>query len=349
MKLLLSQTVLLWCVLLCGLASSSTRAASVVLREHAEDFGSVIRLGDIADVSSATTAEVDDLATTPLLAAPAAGTNLFLRLSQIRDLLTSRGVNLNNVSFSGAAVVEIGGAAKLVVATKKPLVEELPLDEVESIVLHAIEQYLDQQAARTGWRIEFELDATILPKIARLGRQFQVRGGRRPWSGTQRFRLSTADSASPIFVTARVVEIGPAVFVLRKIERGDLIRAADVEVRQHEGRLPATTLTSLRQVIGKESLRSIPLGAIVQKNFVREPLMVERGETVTVFARTGGVSVRTFATAKQDGAQGELIQVETLDKKERFNARISGRRELEVLATGARARDFASFDNRDRR
>ncbi len=349
MKIFLSQTVLLGCVLLCGLASSTTWAASVVLREHAEHFGSVVRLGDIADVSSATTAEVDDLATTPLLAAPAAGTNLFLRLSQIRDLLTSRGVDLNDVSFSGAAVVEIGEATQPVVEAKKTLVEELPLDEVESIVLHAIEQYLDQQAGRTGWRIEFELDETILSKIAQLGRQFQVRGGRRPWSGTQRFKLSTADSARPIFVTAQVVQVGPAVFVLRKIERGDLIRATDVEVRQHEGRLPATALTSLGQVIGKESLRAIPLSTIIQKNFVREPLMVERGETVTVFARTGGVSVRTFATAKQDGAQGELIQVETLDKKERFSARISARRELEVFATGARARDFASFGDRDRR
>jgi flagella basal body P-ring formation protein FlgA len=73
-------------------------------------------------------------------------------------------------------------------------------------------------------------------------------------------------------------------------------------------------------------------------------MQVKRGETVKVVARTAGITVSTFAVVQQDGSLGDLVQVQTLDKKDRFAARVSGWKELEVSATGATTGDFATLN-----
>jgi flagella basal body P-ring formation protein FlgA len=77
-------------------------------------------------------------------------------------------------------------------------------------------------------------------------------------------------------------------------------------------------------------------------NQVRSPLLVRKGERVTVRARAGSVVARTYGTVQQDGSLGELVQVQALEGRERYAARVSGFRELEVFAAGASANDLAA-------
>lgn len=135
----------------------------------------------------------------------------------------------------------------------------------------------------------------------------------------------------------------------RKIERGDFIRAADVELRQEPGHKNRSVATSLEEVVGMEASRNLPEGAVIYKNQVRKPLLVLRGESVEVYATTGGISVKTYAVARQDGALGDLVQVQTLDKKERYMAYVAGRGELEVYAPGQNIREVAKLENRSRK
>ena len=65
---------------------------------------------------------------------------------------------------------------------------------------------------------------------------------------------------------------------------------------------------------------------------VRAPLLVRRGDEITVVARGGGIRVRTQAHSRQDGARGDLVQVESLDTGERYDARVIGLREAAVFA-----------------
>jgi flagella basal body P-ring formation protein FlgA len=74
---------------------------------------------------------------------------------------------------------------------------------------------------------------------------------------------------------------------------------------------------------------------------LRTPLMVHRGEIVTVYARSGGVSVRTTARVREDGGMGDLVSVESLTERKGFIARVCGIRELEVFARAAQAESAA--------
>ncbi len=332
-------------VALLAAGGPSALGADVVLRVKSIHQGTMIRLGDIADISAASTSELNDLATTILLPAPVPGTHQFLHRSQVRDLLAARGVDLEAISISGVAVVELGTAKpQAEVAVGGESSANLPTtEEIESSLQASIKQLLNQQTGHSQWRVETPLDTAAYLRAAKLGLELTVSGGRRPWTGRQYFKFVGSQPDQEMTVVATVTKIQPVVTVLRNIERGDLIRTTDVEIRQHEGNLSSSAVSSLAEAIGMEARRSIREGSIMLKSHLSAPLLVERGETVTVFARTAGITVRTFAVARQDGAQGELVQVETLAGKERFAARVSGRRQLEVLATGATTGDYASL------
>ncbi len=139
------------------------------------------------------------------------------------------------------------------------------------------------------------------------------------------------------------------VVLARTVERGMLVRAVDVEVRDWAGRLPLRALRSLDRAVGMVARQTLRPGVLLLENHLEAPRLVERGETVTVFARTGGIQVRTHAVAKQDGGLGDLIQVETADRRERFMARVTGLRELDVFATGATVAEHTTLHSDRRR
>jgi len=327
-------------VLAFGLSSSYVLGADVVLRERATTSGPIVRLGDVADITAASTSILKNLASTPLVPTPAPGSTEFLQRSQIRDLLATRGIDMLRLRIRGATVVEIGKASKqseIEAPTASSNREIGPNREIETSLHDAIEHYLRNETGHDLWRI------TVNTTGKALGPNFTVRGGRKPWTGRQKFRVSGTNPDEAFEVQATVVKIQSVLFSRQVIKKGDIIRAADVELRQHEGRVPSHVLSTPDQVVGMEARRSIPANVILQENQVRAPLQVERGETVTVVARTGGISVRTFAVARQDGAMGDLVQIETLDGSQRFAARVSGRHRLEVLAAGTQAGDYATL------
>ena len=81
----------------------------------------------------------------------------------------------------------------------------------------------------------------------------------------------------------------------------------------------------------------MPAGSVIDRETVRAPLLVRRGDVVTVYARSGSVRVRTTARARDDASAGEVVSVESLADRSTYLARVSGIREVEVFAHSPRA------------
>jgi flagella basal body P-ring formation protein FlgA len=129
------------------------------------------------------------------------------------------------------------------------------------------------------------------------------------------------------------------VVAVHPISRGERIGAEDVELaRMKAGAQPRTEFQSLQEAIGKEATRNIVAGQALDDQYVRSPLLVNRGDVVDVFARSGGVQVRTRGRAKEEGSHGSLIQVEMLNDRRSLVARVCGIGEVEVLAAGPSVR-----------
>ncbi len=335
-------------LLLALLVHSNGQGAEMVLRKRATQHGTVIRLGDIADLSATSSAELRGLASTPLMPAPAVGTQQFLSASQVRELLVARGIRLDRLNITGAKVVEIGDPVELPKADAKPKLIQPTKAEVELRVQQAIERHLRDSASASRWRVEVLLNPKEVLQVVNLGGNFSIRGQRQLRSGRQRFLLGGEQGQKQVAVTATLTQFQSVVIVKRRIERGQLVRTADVELSEREGNLPSGSFTDLQQAIGQEAQRALRPEEILQKGQVRAPWLVRRGETVNVYVRTGGIVVRTRATSKQNGAMGELIALETLEGRKRLDASVSGPGEVVIHATGGRTTDYAMLNRDDR-
>lgn len=328
--------------LIVALAAATSDAASLTLREKSQHHGAMIYLGDVADISAGNRSELENLKMTALMPAPAPGTHQYLSRAQVRDLLVSQGINLGGISIDGATSIELGEPLPPV---KEPEVESpnRSRQQTEAEVEAAVLEYLTLKSGHDRWRVNIEFDTTSFLSAANVPGEIQISGGRRPWTGRQMLKLSSRGSSESTPLWVNITKITEVVVAVRDIPRGNLIRATDLEVKLVEGNVAAAAVSAISQIVGMEATRPIRADQPILNSHFAAPLQVERGETVTVFARTQGISVRTFAIARQDGAMGDLIQVDTLDKKDKYVARVSGRRELEVLATGATASDYANL------
>lgn len=330
----------------------SARAAEIVLREHATPQGPIVRLSDLAEITGADAATIEHLAATPLMPAPSVGTSQFIRVAELRDLLTARGLDVRSLKLAGAEVVTIGPPSTPTTTPSKTNKRRVAADPtttdpeafnatVEQLTA-AITAYLRKQSGHDLWNVKLDADDDLIAAYQQSGKQNIITGGKAPWTGRQRFTVSTGSETPAALAYARIERLEMAAFLTRSIERGEIVRRADVELRSYAGALPRLTVVSLEEVVGKEAVQGIRADSLLLANQVRSPYLVHRGERVSVSARTGGITVRTYALVQQDGGLGDLVAVQTIETKERYSARVSGLRELEVFAAGASAGDVAA-------
>jgi flagella basal body P-ring formation protein FlgA len=311
--------------------------------------------------------------------APAAGSQQFLRTREIMDMLAAHGEDAQQMRFAGSPQVSIRpfavGDVAATAAAALPDPNELdglagrraalafgrvtetgPTQVVSaeadatSVQIHQlIADHLIAQTGRPeGWRVACPMPPRLAPLLAAAVEPPTCEGGNPPWTGRQRFMIAvnTANGAIKLPVLADVTLSQSVVVAIRPISRGSIITAADIAVQQMDSAQAAsarrTPMESVGDLIGMETGRPIQVGEVIYSDQVKPPLLVKRGESITVIAEGGGIRVRTIALARQDGTHGELVQLESLETKERYDARVVGLRTAAVLSATQSAVDGSS-------
>jgi flagella basal body P-ring formation protein FlgA len=97
---------------------------------------------------------------------------------------------------------------------------------------------------------------------------------------------------------------------VRNIARGDIISAADLEIRTvANGHLFSGVASSAGQLTGKQARRYLRLGQPVGIGDVRAPILVTKGSTVTMRFHVPGVTLMAVGKAMSSGGRGELVTV----------------------------------------
>jgi flagella basal body P-ring formation protein FlgA len=356
-------------------AQQSVAAEIVVLRERVAMSTPVVRLGDVAEIQSADRQRARQLAALPLMPAPSPGSERFLRRREVEDLLAAHGLNLRALQVEGAEQIAISGsattssnagdiafspsgntepmnlhAAILAGQTGRSSVGEL--DEETSTALQnqlqrAIVAYLNETTGKSdGWQVSCSVAAGQLAQLRSATSPIVCQGGRQPWTGRQRFTLSfTTPQGAVQFPIYAQVSGGPATVAVavRPIASGAMITGSDVEL-QSLATAPAMTgrrspFDSLDRLVGMEARQAIQPGETIFTDQVQAPILVKRGEMITVVSQGGGIRVRTTALARENGAKGELVKVEAEETGERFDARVIGPREAAVFVGGTNRPD----------
>jgi flagella basal body P-ring formation protein FlgA len=282
-------------------------------------------------------------------------------------MLAANGVEIGDIHFTGADQVAISPVRKVQaaayeestkVAAAAPMNrhavmlagEQVDTAEVKlsdgqeadykNELCRVIGDYLKAKSGKAEiGNIDCSLPDRQLAQFAQASSAPTCTGGAEPWTGKQKFTLSFATPAGPaqINVNADVAEAAaPIVVAKRPVVRGNVITAADVEVRTLEPSAKNAgrrgTFDSIEKLIGMEAKQPLQQDETVYADQVQSPVLVKRGELITVSSRSGRICVRTSAKATQDGSKGDLIQVESVDSKQKYDARVVGLREASVFA-----------------
>lgn len=319
---------------------AATRAAELRFRSQCTAAGPLVKLGDVAEVIASDRVQAQTLAAMELFPSPAQQEQRFVRVREIQDLLSLRGVNLSDCQFSGSSQVTVSGGSAPARAPVAQPVSAAATRRIQRRVCEAVSKYLEEHAsAQQSWTVEAEMTDAQARAIGDSTRAISVTGGSAPWTGPQRFEVTVKGPQGPAsFTLDAQVNVRPAVVVaVRSLPRGTTVREGDVEL-QHDGSVDAGSagFHSLTEVFGRETTRSIAAGKAISPDSLRTPLMVHRGDVVTVYANSSGIRIRTAARARDDGAQGDLVAVESLLDRATYFTRVSGIREVEIYARAAR-------------
>ncbi len=335
-------TLLAWVCI--GTAAVHSQANDGIrLYRQAQVTDSRVRLDDVAELIGDT---LQPLGNVVIAVMDHDDRQVMITHHQVRQALDPHDINWGRISVRGYA------ACRVVVRPLHDLqspngptipLETNPIEEVtlsraltlRDRVIEFIEQHsgIDQADLQVTFAAN---DAPILDQIA-----WQDRYEFQPLSSTpvgrvpiivRRYRNNQL--ADTLRVTTDVARRYLAVVAKQSVSRGQTFAPSDVEIR--EVYLDGTAdepLTDLSRVIGQTAGTVVRAGAIVHRHQLQSPLLVRRGQLVTVRCINGGLVVKTVARATEDGSKNQVIHVRADRSRQTYPARVTGSQEVVVMTS----------------
>jgi flagella basal body P-ring formation protein FlgA len=151
--------------------------------------------------------------------------------------------------------------------------------------------------------------------------------------------LLTAPGANPpvrLTIYGRVQKLVAVPVLTRRLRKGAVIRGADLEVRKiPRANLSQYTLLERTDIVGMAARYTLRPGVAIRKSDVRPPILVRRGELVTMEIRTPYILITVRGRALDSGARGETIRLRNTQSKKMLEAKIIGPGRVSVSASFA--------------
>lgn len=199
----------------------------------------------------------------------------------------------------------------------------------QAIAVH-MQQKLAEEARRQAWQGQrHSLNVTLLNSAERLPTCTQalsvtVSSDDPSTLSRQRLDVSCAD-ASGWNVTALVQAsvFLPVVHAARVIERGQTISREQLQLQEvNIGKAPRGFYNSVDEVLGQGAKRRVRAGQLITPNLLTAPLLIRRGQQVTIVASQDGISASATGEALANGREGEVIRVRNLGSQKVIEAQV---------------------------
>lgn len=139
----------------------------------------------------------------------------------------------------------------------------------------------------------------------------------------------------------------PVVMLLHDVARGQVLMASDLVCEAQWVRPTGfQTFSSVDEAAGTAARKRISGGSILRSEDVELPVLVKRGELVTVVCLSNGVAIQTLARSRADGRLGELVELRRDGSSESFTARVDGRGRVVIDLDTQRSRGGAPIAGR---
>jgi flagella basal body P-ring formation protein FlgA len=272
--------------------------------------GSRIVLGDIATIQGAGD-QHKALARLPVGSSPAPGKSKdFYTVSVINSLQHRRGVT--NIDWQGSPNIAVTRTATRI--SKK---------QIEAILGQFLQDNRNKlPKADIRLQILRAPDELILPEG---NVTWQVTPSRAAILDSSSFSIAFAVNGTPAgncIVRSRLKALANVAVAAVSLQRGERVKQSSIRLEKRDISKLDAPYTELAELIGKETLKTINAGTVLEHDFIGLPSIVHKGEMVTIVARRGTMRLTTKGLSRENGRKGEMIRVKNISSNKMVYCRV---------------------------
>jgi len=269
--------------------SAGAALAVPILKSDVTVISSIVTVGDMFENAGL-------LAETALFRSPAPGTTGQVSIQSITNAINKIGIS----DFENAGLFNVN------VSRAGTMVDETTL---EALITTNLQQ---RGILRQGMKVSIFLNGAFTPTIAEDSANPVTLNNLRYIEGSNRFsaRISLAGRNRMIDIAGRLDFTIEAPHLVRSLPVDTILKASDIEMRSIAIQFAnGAGIPMLEQLLGKQLQRNILGGAPVRLNDVVEPNLISRNEIVTLFLKSGPMTLTVKGRALADAARGESVSV----------------------------------------
>jgi flagella basal body P-ring formation protein FlgA len=137
-------------------------------------------------------------------------------------------------------------------------------------------------------------------------------------------------------VSGRVFLLAEVPVLKNPLRAGDLIDAHDIEyVDMHAADVSASTVVDAEKLIGRTPRRGIAAMKPVSAADIETPVVVKKGDLVTVALKSGALDLTMQGRAMQNGAEGEVVRIVNTASNRPLEGIVTGPQTVAIRAPSA--------------
>jgi len=313
--------------LLLALAGAAVTPDSIQLdmKSSARLISGTIRLSDVARINTADAAKAKQLADLSLGATPLAGNARSVSRRTILIHLARQGINPDIIKWSGThfctvSTRSVAVKGKDIAQKAREYLLSLPGFQHKGISIHVDRVPHDKMFPARGGPLQLSVSAAAV---------------KRPWGNIRAYVSITREGQTlatvPLYF--RVICKTKILVAARTIRRGQRISGEDLQKQQvilGPGSAALPYVIDPRNVLNKQAVRSIAAGTPLTTDMVVDPLIIRRGDDVSISLRSKGLEIITKGVALGNGRLGENIMVKVLLSGKETPCMVAGRGQVEI-------------------
>lgn len=310
MRSLLTGCLLLLAQLAAGAALADGKP---VLRSQVVTLSDIVTVGDFYS-------NAGDLASAPLFRSPDMGTSGDVQASLVAD--RARAAGLKEAGTDGLRTVVVHRGATV-----------FDHSRIDQFVRNAI---ADSEAGTDAKDLEITFYQVPERIVANPAAPEPVQAERIDWTRKSGqfslyVRVAGETGTQTLNITGRAVEMVEVAAVVQPLRRGDIVRQEDLGmVRLPRSTVPANALIDASEVVGLAAKANLRPEAPLTRNDFERPLLISRGDKITVTYELPGMILTARAQAMENGAKGDVIDIMNLQSRRIVPGIVSSRGQVRV-------------------
>lgn len=136
-------------------------------------------------------------------------------------------------------------------------------------------------------------------------------------------------------VTGKLYENVEVPVLARRIRRGEVIRERDIEfITLSRDRVGRNVILDAARIIGKSPRRFLYTGKPIRIGDVRSPIIVSKGDIVTLIVRTRQLLITSKGIALQDGARGDVVRIRNTRSRTTIEGVVAAPNRVNIFIAG---------------